>query len=72
MSIQPSSNISRYLRTDPDNLPIRRWATRTLLAADLESHFIWGSLDKAVLPLFKRYDLDLEQHRLEELPVLLP
>ena len=72
MSIQPSNSISRYLRTDPKNLPIRRWAARTLLAADLEAHFVWGSLDKAVLPLFLRYDLDLSKHSLDDLDILLP
>lgn len=71
MSIQPSNSFSRYLRTDPKHLPIRRWAARSIISADLESYFIWNSLEKAVLPLFERYDLDFRQSS-DDLDILLP
>ena len=63
---------SRYLRTDPSNLAVRRWAARAAFAADLETYLEWRGLDRAALPLFERFDLDPKGTRLDDADVLAP
>jgi len=63
---------SRYLRNSPDNLAVRRWAARALLAADLESLFSWHSLDQVALSLFERFDLPLKAQLPEDVDIIRP
>lgn len=58
MNLALPSTSSCYMRADAKNIPVRRWAARALLSADLESCFAWNKMDRSILPLFNRYDLD--------------
>ena len=54
---------SRYIRYNQPTEVIRRWIAILLLKADLEGHFVFGSIDRSILSGFDVASLNKDNHQ---------